>query len=144
MNAIITRREFNVPVERLFKAWSQGEDLQQWWGPDGFTNTFYEFDFCSGGRWRFTMHGPDGKEYENESVFETVRENELILLHHISKPEYKAEFNFSATGDSASSLVWKMLFTEQKAHDALKDIVTEKNEENLNRLETVLEKMGKI
>ncbi len=143
MTEIITRRDFNVPVEMLFKGWSQGENLQQWWGPEGFTNTFYEFNFGNGGRWRFTMHGPDGKGYENECVFETVKENELILLHHISKPEYKAEFNFSATGSNKSSLIWKMVFTEQKAYDALKDIVTEKNEENLNRLETVIEKMEK-
>ena len=143
MTEIITRRDFNVPVEMLFKGWSQGENLQQWWGPEGFSNTFDEFDFRNGGKWIFTMHGPDGKGYENESVFETVKENELILLHHISKPEYKAEFNFSATGSNKSSLIWKMVFTEQKAYDALKDIVTEKNEENLNRLETVIEKMEK-
>jgi uncharacterized protein YndB with AHSA1/START domain len=141
MNEIITRRDFNVPVEMLFKAWSQAHNLQQWWGPEGFTNTFYAFDFRKGGKWVFTMHGPDGKGYENESIFESIRENELIVLHHISKPEYRAEFNFSVLGSHRSLLVWKMVFMEQKSYDALKDIVTEKNEENLNRLEAVLKKI---
>ena len=141
MNEIITRRDFNVPVEVLFKAWSQAENLRQWWGPAEFINAFYAFDFREGGKWLFTMHGPNGKVYENETVFETVRENELIVLHHISKPEYRAEFKFSAIGSNRSSLVWKKVFLQQKVFNALKDIIPEKNEENLNRLEAVLKKI---
>lgn len=141
MNEIISKRKFNVPVELLFKAWSQPQHLKEWWGPDGFTNTFYEFDFRPEGKWRFTMYGPDGKNYENESVFEIIRENELIVFNHISKPEYKATVKFESNGDSNSSLVWKMDFVTEKAFKSLKDIVTEKNEENLNRIEAELEKM---
>ena len=141
MTGIVTKRNFNVPVELLYRAWSQPEHIKNWWGPDGFTNTFYEFDFRSGGRWLFTMHGPDGKNYENESAFETIKENELIVFNHICKPEYKAEINFSANGNDDSSLVWKMVFAKEKVYEALKDFVAEKNEENLNRLETELEKM---
>jgi hypothetical protein len=87
------------------------------------------------------MHGPDGKGYENESVFETIKENDLIVLKHLSKPEYTATFNFSANGNESSSLVWEMIFLTDKAYEALKDIVAEKNEENLNRLEVELQKM---
>ncbi len=141
MNEIITKRDFNVPVELLFKAWTQPHHLKNWWGPNGFTNTFYEFDFNEGGKWHFTMTGPDGKGYENESVFETIKENELIILHHLSKPEYTATFKFSTNGTDSSSLLWEMIFLTDKAYEALKDIVTEKNEENLNRLEAELQKM---
>lgn len=142
MNAIIKQRNFDVPVEVLFKAFSQPEHLKQWWGPDGFTNTFYVFNFGNGGKWRFTMHGPDGKEYENESEFETVKANELIVLRHISKPEYKATFTFSSISSHASLLVWEMVFETEKAYEALKDIVAEKNEENLNRLEKELQNIN--
>jgi uncharacterized protein YndB with AHSA1/START domain len=141
MNEIVNKRNFNVPLQILFKAWSQAQHMKNWWGPDGFTNTFYEFDFSSGGRWHFTMHGPDGKDYENESTFEKIIENELIILHHLSKPEYRAEFIFSSNGANSSSLVWKMVFTTDKAYEALKNIVPEKNEENLDRLEAELEKI---
>jgi hypothetical protein len=87
------------------------------------------------------MHGPDGKGYENESAFKTIKENELIALHHISKPEYRSEYSFSATGNNTSLLLWKMEFIEEKAYEALKGIIPEKNEENLNRLEKELEKV---
>lgn len=140
-NAIITKRSFDVPLELLFSAWSQPQHIKNWWGPDGFTNTFYEFNFYNGGKWLFTMHGPDGKDYENETVFEAVIVNELIVLRHISKPEYRATVNFSSDGENKSSLVWQMLFETEKAYQALKDIVAEKNEENLNRLNTELKRM---
>ncbi len=140
MKEVITKRNFNVPVELLYQAWVNPEQLKNWWGPNGFTNTFREFDFKPGGKWSFIMHGPDGKEYENESKFETIKENELVILRHISKPEYKATFIFSANGSNSSSLKWTMVFEEEKAYHALKNIVAEKNEENLDRLVTELEK----
>lgn len=141
MNAIITKREFNVPVEMLYRAFSHAEHMQHWWGPEGFTNTFYEYDFRSGGKWHFTMHGPDGKAYENESEFEIITANERVVLRHISKPEYRAEFLFTASGINKSALTWNMVFATEKAYQSLKDIVAEKNEENLNRLDNELKKM---
>ena len=141
MNAIITKRNFNVPVELLYKAFSQQAHIKNWWGPNGFTNTFYEFDFHDGGKWRFTMHGPDGKDYENEIEFESIKENELIAVHHISKPEYRSSYKISAGDNNTSSILWEMVFIEEKAYDALKDIIPEKNEENLNRLEKELNKL---
>ena len=127
-----------MPVELLYKAWAQPEHLKNWWGPNGFTNTFYEFHFQPGGKWRFTMHGPDGKNYENESAFETIRENELIVFNHISEPKFKAEICFADNRNNTSSLVWKMTFPKAEVYQSLKDFVAEKNEENLNRLETEL------
>jgi uncharacterized protein YndB with AHSA1/START domain len=44
----------------------------QWWGPEGFANTFAQFEFKPGGRWVFVMHGPNGANYPNESVFREI------------------------------------------------------------------------
>ena len=46
-----------MPVELLFKAWAQPQHIKNWWGPDGFTNTFYEFDFNEGWQMAF-YHAP--------------------------------------------------------------------------------------
>ncbi|RZJ52231.1 MAG: ATPase, partial [Flavobacterium sp.] len=56
---IVTSRILNFPQEIVFEAWKNPEHLKNWWGPNGFTNTFYEFDFREGGKWTFTMHGPE-------------------------------------------------------------------------------------
>ena len=63
---IVTTRILNFPQELVFKAWSTPEHLKNWWGPKGFTNTFHEFDFREGGIWKFTMHGPERGNFENE------------------------------------------------------------------------------
>jgi uncharacterized protein YndB with AHSA1/START domain len=140
MNEVITKRNFNAPVELLFKAWAQPGHLKNWWGPNGFTNTFHEFDFKPEGNWRFTMHSPGGKDYFNESVFKIIVENEFIVLEHKSEPQFRVEASFAGNGNT-SSLVWKMIFSKMEVYQSLKDFVAEKNEENLNRLEAELEKM---
>jgi uncharacterized protein YndB with AHSA1/START domain len=117
------------------------EHLKNWWGPDGFTNIFHEFQFKPEGNWKFTMHGPDGKDYLNESVFKAIIANELIILNHLSAPPFRIEARFTKIDNSNSLLTWKMIFDNEKLYLLLKDFVTEKNEENLDRLEIELKKM---
>lgn len=66
---ILSSRTFSFEIDTVYKAWTEPQWLAQWWGPEGFTNTFYEYDLRVGGKWDFTMHGPDGKDYKNLSEF---------------------------------------------------------------------------
>ncbi|GAA1055763.1 activator of HSP90 ATPase [Agromyces luteolus] len=52
-------REFDAPVERVWRAWTEPEDLRAWWGPQGFTGTRAEADVRAGGRILVTMRAPD-------------------------------------------------------------------------------------
>ena len=52
---IVTTRVVDAPRDRVFGAWANPDQLARWWGPEGFTNTFYEFDLRPGGAWRFVM-----------------------------------------------------------------------------------------
>jgi uncharacterized protein YndB with AHSA1/START domain len=62
---IVLGRMIEAPRDRVFAAWIEREQLERWWGPDGFTTTTHEIDVRPGGTWRFTMHGPDGADYPN-------------------------------------------------------------------------------
>ena len=74
MTIFNTSREIPATVDQVFAAIRQPERLSRWWGPAGFTNTFEVCEFKKGGRWSFVMHGPDGRNYPNESVlFSTSR-----------------------------------------------------------------------
>jgi hypothetical protein len=73
---IISSRVFDMPVEKVFDAWTDHEKLVRWWGPKGFTNTFHQFDLRPGGKWSFIMHGPDKGHYPNECVFIDIVKNE--------------------------------------------------------------------
>ena len=80
--AIITVREIGAPRALVFEAWTDPRHLAQWWGPDGFTTTTSAFDMRPGGVWRFVMHGPNGRDYENRITFDEIVKPELIRYHH--------------------------------------------------------------
>ena len=79
---IIITRIVNAPRTLVWKVWTEPDHLIKWWGPDGFTNTFYEFNFRVGGVWRFMMHGPDGTDYPNRIKFDEIVKHERIAYTH--------------------------------------------------------------
>ncbi len=70
--AIVGMREFDAPRDLVFSAFTDPRHLAQWWGPNGFTTTTLSFDMRPGGVWRFVMHGPDGRDYQNRITYEEV------------------------------------------------------------------------
>ena len=79
---IVGVREFDVPRELVSEAWTDPKHLAQWWGPDGFTITTHPFDMRPKGIWRFVMHGPDGRDYENRITFDEIVKPERIAYRH--------------------------------------------------------------
>ena len=80
--SIIGMREFDAPRDLVFAAWTDPKHLAQWWGPNGFTTTTHSFDFRPGGMWRFVMHGPDGRDYQNRITFEEIVPPQRIVYRH--------------------------------------------------------------
>lgn len=128
-----TSREISATVEQVFAAISDPERLARWWGPAGFTNTFSVCEFRNGGRWSFIMHGPDGRNYPNESVFAEIEAPGKIVIQHVSEPKYRLTIVLaaSATGTVVS---WAQTFESSKAASRLEHIVVPSNEQNLDRL----------
>lgn len=79
---IVTTRLIDAPRETVWEAWSNLEHLERWYGPDGFSVTTSSFDFSVGGEWRFTMHGPDGRDYPNVVLFTDIAKPERIAHDH--------------------------------------------------------------
>ena len=90
---IVSTRVFDFPRDLVFRAWTEPVHLAHWWGPKGFTNSFHEFDLRPGGNWRFAMHGPDGVDYKNHSVFVEIVAPERIVFDHVSGPHYRVTAN---------------------------------------------------
>ena len=78
--SLTVRRTFDASRERVWEALTEPEQLDQWWGPDGFTTSTDEVDVQPGGEWRFMMTGPDGEAYPNLVVYDDVGEVVGILL----------------------------------------------------------------
>jgi uncharacterized protein YndB with AHSA1/START domain len=130
---LVTSRVIYAPRERVFQAFSNPERLARWWGPRGFTSTFHEFDLRPGGAWRFVMHGPDGKDYANQSVFLDVVPPERVVFMHVSAPRFEMTITFAAQGDS-TVVGWRQLFETAAECRRIARFAVDGNEQNLDRL----------
>ena len=98
---VVFTRSVDAPRERVWMIWAELRHLHRWWGPAGFTTTTHEFTFAPGGVWRFVMHGPDGTDYPNESVFTEVVAPERIVLEHLREVHhFFLTITFAAQGDN--------------------------------------------
>ena len=138
---IVSSRIFNAQRALVFRAWSDPNHLKNWWGPAGFTNTFNEFDFRVGGKWRFIMHGPDKGNYVNECAFIKIDSPSLIAWQRFSKPIFQVVATFEEVSNDQTKLVFKMLFNTSDECRKVKAFAVDKNEENFDRLEHELTKM---
>jgi uncharacterized protein YndB with AHSA1/START domain len=80
--SLTIRRTFDASRERVWAAWTDPEQVDQWWGPDGFSTTTDEMAVDRGGVWAFEMVGPDGEVYPNRIVFEEVVDSERLAYTH--------------------------------------------------------------
>ena len=137
---IVSARVLAAPRAVVFAAFADPAQLAQWWGPDGFTNTIREFDLRPGGRWRFTMHAPDGTDYGNECEFaEVVRPERIVFQHLEPVHRFQMTMTFAEEG-GATRLNWRMVFESASEVAKLKNFIAAANEQNFDRLAAHLAK----
>ena len=136
---IVISRKLNAPVELVWEAWTKPEHIANWWGPDGFTNTITTMDVIPGGEWNLVMHGPDGTDYKNRSIFKEIVLHKKIVYEHISYPQFVATVDFEEQGEQ-TVINWRMLF--ESAEDLIQVVKTFKADEglkqNINKLNLYL------
>src|SRR5215217_5860160 len=99
-NEIQITRVYDAPVEAVWDAWTDPAQVAQWWGPRGFTLTTHSKDLRPGGTWRYTMHGPDGVDWPN------------VTLYHEVEPRAKLVYDHGASDDRPPLFRVTALFTE--------------------------------
>jgi uncharacterized protein YndB with AHSA1/START domain len=82
-------RILNAPRARVFQAWTDPDQVAQWYGPahaeiprDGI-----RIDPRVGGRWEVTMVMPGGRQFVAGYDIETLVEPELIVMRSDPMPE---------------------------------------------------------
>jgi uncharacterized protein YndB with AHSA1/START domain len=81
-NEINIIRFYDAPVKAVWDAWTDLKQVEQWWGPRGFTLTTHSKDLRVGGIWHYTMHGPDGVDYPNKTKYLEVKPQSLLVYDH--------------------------------------------------------------
>jgi uncharacterized protein YndB with AHSA1/START domain len=113
--SIIGARVFDAPRDLVFAAFTDPKHLSQWWGPDGFTTTTHAFDFRPGGAWRFVMHGPDGRDYQNRVTFDEIVPPERLVYSHggdddVEPVRFSTTITFEDLGGGRTRLIWHGTF----------------------------------
>ncbi len=81
-NELYITRIYDAPVQLVWEAWTDPKKVAKWWGPRGFTLTTHSKDLKPGGHWNYTMHGPDGTDYENKTIYHEVEKYARLVYDH--------------------------------------------------------------
>ena len=127
---LLLSRLLDAPIELVWEVWTDAGHIGNWWGPDGFSNTISKMDLRPGGEWKLVMHGPDGTDYKNKSVFREIVKHKKIVYEHISAPKFIATIQFEKKGDK-TLLTWHMLFESKESF--LQTVKTFKADEGLKQ-----------
>ncbi len=131
-------RAIKAPLDLVWAAWSNPGHIAAWWGPAGFSSSIHTMDFSEGGEWKLTLHGPDGTNYPNRSIFKEIIPFRKIMFEHFN-PHFLTTVLFDPEEDH-TRITWTMLFDTAemreiivKAHKA-----EEGQKQNIEKLERYL------
>jgi uncharacterized glyoxalase superfamily protein PhnB/uncharacterized protein YndB with AHSA1/START domain len=132
-------RLLNAPRELVWEVWTKPEHIKNWWGPTGFTNTIFSMEVKPGGVWDFIMHGPDGTDYKNKSIYKEIIKPERIVFEHVS-PKFIATITFEEK-NGKTLLTWNMLFeTKEQFEKVVKTFKADEGlKQNIVKLEDYLQ-----
>ena len=143
-NEIRITRIYNAPVQAVWDAWTDPEQVAQWWGPRGFTLTTHSKDLRSGGSWNYTMHGPDGVDYPNTTKYLEVEKHSKLVYDHGGNddraPLFRVTVLFSEVKGKTKMDMSMTLPTPEAAEETRRFIKKAGGDSTWDRLAEYLEK----
>lgn len=125
-NEIRITRIYDAPVRMVWDAWTDPNHAAKWWGPRGFTITTHDKDFRPGGHWKYTMHGPDGTDYPNNTVYLEVEEFKKLVYDHGGNddqpPLFRVTVLFTEV-DGKTLMEMSMMSPTPEAADEIRKII---------------------
>ena len=102
---LTVKREFDAPVDKVWKAWTESNLLDKWWAPKPWQAVTQIFEFKDGGTWLYYMVGPTGEKH-----FSRVQFNEILPLKSFS---YTCRFcdEDGNTDENSITMHWLITFT---------------------------------
>jgi uncharacterized protein YndB with AHSA1/START domain len=107
---IFVVRNFDAPLEEVWRAWTERDLLDQWWAPKPWKAVTISMDCCSGGMWHYYMQGPDGSRHYSRADYVTVSTNEAYealtafcdgkgnINHEFGQSNWKVRFGEASSG----------------------------------------------
>lgn len=82
-------RVVDVPVELVWKAWTEPEHLKVWFCPKPWGVSECEIDLRPGGIFRTTMLSPEGQEFPNLGCYLEVIPKERLVWTGVLEPGFR-------------------------------------------------------
>ncbi len=138
---LVLARAFNAPAALLYRALTEPELLEQWWGPRRFITIVDKLEARYGGVWRFINRDAQGNEYGFHGVFHEVRPTsitwtfefegmpghvslETVTLHeHDGKTDMVAKSVYQSVEDRDGNLASGMAEGVKETYDRLAELL---------------------
>jgi uncharacterized protein YndB with AHSA1/START domain len=88
---LVLERVVDVPVERVWAAWTKPEHLTKWFTPAPYTTPECEIDLRPGGIFRTVMRSPEGEESDNAGCYLEVVENRRLVWTGALGPGFRPQ-----------------------------------------------------
>ena len=72
--SILVSREFNAPLETVWKAFTESESLEKWWAPKPWRAETKTMNFSEGGYWLYAMVSPENEKHWGKMNFLAIDE----------------------------------------------------------------------
>lgn len=142
-NEIRIVRVYDAPLAAVWDAWVDPAQAAQWWGPRGFTITTHSKDLRVGGHWAYTMHGPDGVDYPNKTIYLEVEQHKKLVYDHGGNddrpPLFRVTVLFSEAGGRTTMDMTMTLPTPEAAEETRKFVKKAGGNATWDRLAEYLE-----
>lgn len=136
----VISRLFDAPREHVWRAWTDPEQLRQWFAPAGFTLPTCTMDLRPGGVFHYALRSPDGHETRGKWIFREIAPPEKLVVVAFSDAaggvtrqpmsatwplETLSQTTFAADGEGTRlTIEWRSLnatATERRTFDASHD-----------------------
>ena len=136
-------REFDAPVEAVYRAHVEPDLVQQWLGPHGYEMTIERYEVRTGGAYRYVHTNGNGDTFAFNGVFHVARPNELIVqtFEFEGFPDVVSldSVRFVDLGEGRTRLVGHSTFPSQAARDGIVASGMERGvREGYERLDVIL------
>jgi uncharacterized protein YndB with AHSA1/START domain len=121
--SILVSREFNAPVELVWKAFTVSEILDQWWAPAPWRAETKFQDFSVGGYWLYAMVSPENEKHWGRMNYLSIEPHKNFHLEDVfcdedgnpdlELPVSKGSNEFTVT-DTGTLVEFKMSYATEE------------------------------
>lgn len=124
---VLITREFEVPRQLVFRAWTTPDLVKRWWSGQHGTMKSVEIDLRVGGRWRYVMETNEGPEIAFHGEFHEIVTDERLVNSEVyemtddpeSDPAARVTTEFADAGDGRTAMTMLTVMPDKESRDGL-------------------------